>query len=105
MLFGVDVIDVSERWQGVYSSAAGSEFLLAEPIGGVHTARRRSDLDGGSADATFLELPAIPASDGNEKQRELLGFPYPCPLCGVVTARARSGLPRAEVLPLGAETE
>jgi hypothetical protein len=35
-LFGVEVIDVSERWQGVDSSAAGSEFLLAEPIGGVH---------------------------------------------------------------------
>lgn len=35
-LFGVDVLDVSERWQGVYSSAAGSEFLLAEPISGVH---------------------------------------------------------------------
>jgi hypothetical protein len=35
-LFGVDVLDVSERWQGVYSSAAGSEFLLVEPIGGVH---------------------------------------------------------------------
>jgi hypothetical protein len=28
-LFGVEVIDVSERWQGVDSSAAGSEFLLA----------------------------------------------------------------------------
>ncbi|QHE72464.1 putative oxidoreductase [Rhodococcus sp. WAY2] len=35
-LFGVDTIDFSERWQDVYSSAAGSEFLLVEPIGGVH---------------------------------------------------------------------
>ncbi|MDV7245969.1 FAD-dependent oxidoreductase [Rhodococcus oxybenzonivorans] len=26
-----------------------------------------SDLDGGAADATFLELPAIPACDGNKK--------------------------------------
>ncbi len=37
-LFGVDRIDVEERWQGVYSSAPGSEFLCAEPIDGVHVA-------------------------------------------------------------------
>ncbi|TWS22291.1 TIGR03364 family FAD-dependent oxidoreductase [Tsukamurella sputi] len=37
-LFGVDRIDVQERWQGVYSSAPGSEFLFAEPVDGVHVA-------------------------------------------------------------------
>ncbi|MGA9871656.1 MAG: TIGR03364 family FAD-dependent oxidoreductase [Rhodococcus sp. (in: high G+C Gram-positive bacteria)] len=35
-IFGVDRIDVTERWQGVYSSAPGSEFLLAAPMTGVH---------------------------------------------------------------------
>lgn len=35
-MFGVDRIEVTERWQGVYSSAPDSEFLLVEPISGVH---------------------------------------------------------------------
>ncbi|UGT62579.1 TIGR03364 family FAD-dependent oxidoreductase [Nocardia asteroides] len=35
-LFGSDDIDVVERWQGVYSSAPGREFLIAEPAPGVH---------------------------------------------------------------------
>lgn len=35
-LFGVDRIDVTERWQGTYCSAPGSEFLLDEPVHGVH---------------------------------------------------------------------
>lgn len=35
-MFGVDRIEVSERWQGVYSSAPDSEFLLVEPIPGIH---------------------------------------------------------------------
>lgn len=35
-LFGVTSIDVVERWQGVYSSAPGSEFLRATPAPGVH---------------------------------------------------------------------
>lgn len=35
-LFGVDRIDVVERWQGTYCSAPGSEFLLEEPIDRVH---------------------------------------------------------------------
>lgn len=35
-IFGVDRIDVTERWQGLYSSAPGSEFLLATPTPGVH---------------------------------------------------------------------
>ncbi|OZF55639.1 MULTISPECIES: TIGR03364 family FAD-dependent oxidoreductase [Nocardiaceae] len=35
-MFGVAAIDVSERWQGVYSSAPDSEFLRVEPIPGVH---------------------------------------------------------------------
>lgn len=35
-MFGVDRIEVTERWQGVYSSAPGSEFLLIQPIPGVH---------------------------------------------------------------------
>ena len=35
-MFGVDRIEVTERWQGVYSSAPDSEFLLVEPIPGVH---------------------------------------------------------------------
>ncbi|BDH55070.1 hypothetical protein MTP03_00090 [Tsukamurella sp. PLM1] len=37
-LFGVDRIEVEERWQGVYSSAPGSEFLFAEPVERVHVA-------------------------------------------------------------------
>lgn len=35
-MFGVDRIEVTERWQGVYSSAPDSEFLLIQPIPGVH---------------------------------------------------------------------
>ncbi|MEK8073047.1 TIGR03364 family FAD-dependent oxidoreductase [Rhodococcoides navarretei] len=35
-LFGVDRVDVTERWQGTYCSAPGSEFLLEEPVHGVH---------------------------------------------------------------------
>lgn len=35
-MFGVDRIEVTERWQGVYSSAPDSEFLLVEPVPGVH---------------------------------------------------------------------
>lgn len=37
-LFGVDRIDVTERWQGIYCSAPGSEFLLEEPVDRVHIA-------------------------------------------------------------------
>ncbi|MEE6168955.1 MULTISPECIES: TIGR03364 family FAD-dependent oxidoreductase [unclassified Mycolicibacterium] len=35
-LFGVNAIDISERWQGVYCSAPGQEFLIEEPIEGTH---------------------------------------------------------------------
>ncbi|WP_415976663.1 TIGR03364 family FAD-dependent oxidoreductase [Rhodococcus sp. 077-4] len=35
-LFGVDRIDVAERWQGTYCSAPGSEFLLEQPVDRVH---------------------------------------------------------------------
>ncbi|MGX7697042.1 TIGR03364 family FAD-dependent oxidoreductase [Gordonia polyisoprenivorans] len=35
-LFGVTSIDVIERWQGVYASAPGREFLLREPLPGTH---------------------------------------------------------------------
>ncbi|AII07488.1 TIGR03364 family FAD-dependent oxidoreductase [Rhodococcus opacus] len=35
-LFGVSDVTVTERWQGVYSSAPDSEFLIEEPIDGVH---------------------------------------------------------------------
>ncbi|UOT04142.1 TIGR03364 family FAD-dependent oxidoreductase [Rhodococcus opacus] len=35
-LFGVPDVTVTERWQGVYSSAPDSEFLIEEPIDGVH---------------------------------------------------------------------
>ncbi|SDJ28000.1 FAD dependent oxidoreductase TIGR03364 [Rhodococcus triatomae] len=35
-LFGVDRIDVEERWQGVYSTAPGTEFLVEEPFDRVH---------------------------------------------------------------------
>jgi FAD dependent oxidoreductase TIGR03364 len=35
-MFGIDRVEVTERWQGVYSSAPESEFLLVEPIPGVH---------------------------------------------------------------------
>jgi D-hydroxyproline dehydrogenase subunit beta len=36
-LFGVP-LTVAERWQGVYSSAPGKEFLIEEPMDGVHVA-------------------------------------------------------------------
>jgi FAD dependent oxidoreductase TIGR03364 len=35
-LFGVNDIEISERWQGVYCSAPGQEFLIEEPIDGTH---------------------------------------------------------------------
>ncbi|MFW0793216.1 TIGR03364 family FAD-dependent oxidoreductase [Gordonia sp. CPCC 205515] len=35
-LFDVTTIDVVERWQGVYSTAPGREFLLREPLPGTH---------------------------------------------------------------------
>ncbi|WKG03229.1 TIGR03364 family FAD-dependent oxidoreductase [Mycolicibacterium sp. HK-90] len=35
-LFGVKEIEVSERWQGVYTSAPGKEFLIEQPIEGTH---------------------------------------------------------------------
>lgn len=35
-LFGVNQIDVSERWQGVYSSSPGQEFLIEQPIERTH---------------------------------------------------------------------
>ena len=35
-LFAVDEIDVLERWQGVYCSAPGQEFLIDEPIERTH---------------------------------------------------------------------
>ena len=34
-LFGVNDIEVCERWQGVYCSAPGSEFLIADPLPGT----------------------------------------------------------------------
>lgn len=35
-LFGVPDVTVTERWQGVYGSAPDSEFLIEEPVDGVH---------------------------------------------------------------------
>ncbi|CRZ17622.1 TIGR03364 family FAD-dependent oxidoreductase [Mycolicibacterium neworleansense] len=35
-LFGVKEIEVSERWQGVYTSAPDQEFLIEQPIEGTH---------------------------------------------------------------------
>lgn len=35
-LFGISEIEISERWQGVYSSAPGQEFLIEEPIERTH---------------------------------------------------------------------
>ena len=35
-LFGVRTVDVVERWQGVYSTAPGREFLRAEPLPRTH---------------------------------------------------------------------
>jgi FAD dependent oxidoreductase TIGR03364 len=35
-LFGVTDIAVTERWQGVYCSAPGQEFLVAEPVENTH---------------------------------------------------------------------
>jgi len=35
-LFGVNEIEISERWQGIYCSAPGSEFLIEEPIERTH---------------------------------------------------------------------
>lgn len=66
---------------------------------------KHSDLDGGAADATFLELAPLPAGDRNEEQRELFELPYAGPLRGVVAARARSGLTWTEGLPLDAVAE
>lgn len=35
-MFGVNTIDISERWQGVYSSAPDQEFLIEEPVERTH---------------------------------------------------------------------
>lgn len=35
-LFGVNDIEVTERWQGVYTSAPGQEFLIEQPVEGTH---------------------------------------------------------------------
>lgn len=35
-MFGVNEIEISERWQGVYSSAPNQEFLIEEPIERTH---------------------------------------------------------------------
>jgi len=35
-LFGVNHIEVTERWQGVYCSAPGQEFLIEEPVERTH---------------------------------------------------------------------
>ncbi|OBJ44693.1 oxidoreductase [Mycolicibacterium mucogenicum] len=35
-LFGINDIEVSERWQGVYCSAPGQEFLIEEPVARTH---------------------------------------------------------------------
>lgn len=35
-LFGVNDINVTERWQGVYTSAPGQEFLIEEPVERTH---------------------------------------------------------------------
>ncbi|OBG54605.1 oxidoreductase [Mycolicibacterium fortuitum] len=35
-LFGVNDIEVIERWQGVYTSAPDQEFLIEQPIEGTH---------------------------------------------------------------------
>lgn len=35
-LFGVNDVDVSERWQGVYCAAPGQEFLIEEPVERTH---------------------------------------------------------------------
>jgi D-hydroxyproline dehydrogenase subunit beta len=35
-LFGLDRLTVTERWQGVYASAPDREFLIEEPLPGVH---------------------------------------------------------------------
>ena len=69
--------------------------------------RRRlsSRFDRNAANTTDLQLMPLPAGDRNEEQRELLELPHPLPLSRVVAARAGPGLPGAEVLPLGSETE
>ncbi|WP_418004433.1 TIGR03364 family FAD-dependent oxidoreductase [Mycobacterium sp. PDNC021] len=35
-LFGVNDIEIGERWQGVYCAAPGQEFLLEEPVDRTH---------------------------------------------------------------------
>lgn len=35
-LFGVNDIDVTQRWQGVYCSAPGQEFLIEQPVPRTH---------------------------------------------------------------------
>ena len=84
----------------------GSRVVLGNPVnGGCGAGVKGSDVYGGAADAAGLELPALPACDRDEEHRELLELPDPLPPRGVVAARAGPGLPGAEVLLLGAETE
>lgn len=64
-----------------------------------------SDLDGGTADAAGLELPALPPRDRDEEHRQLPELPHARPLGRVVAPRARPSSSRAHVLLLGTEAE
>jgi len=67
--------------------------------------RPLSDLDGASADAADLELPASPPGDRHEEHRELLDLSHLRPPCGVAAVRAGADIPKAQVLLLDAEAE
>src|SRR5687768_8453317 len=65
----------------------------------------RSGLESGSTDAADLEVPALPAGDGDEEDGELLELPHPFPPRGVVAVRAGPRLAGAEVLLPGPVAE
>jgi hypothetical protein len=64
-----------------------------------------STFNGSTADGARLELPAIPACDGNEEKGELFELSHPGPLRGVVAAQTGADLSSAKTLLLGAEAE
>ena len=91
------------------SPATGTSTTRPEPTsseGGLSDhSRFGSDLDGGTADAADVEQPAFPPRDRDEEDGELPELPHPRLLRDVLATRARSGLPRAEVLLFRAKAE
>ncbi len=54
-LLGAERLEVRERWHGIYPSAPGHPFLIAEPLPGV--ARGRGRLRGGDDDRAGARAP------------------------------------------------